>query len=84
MAGILETSVARCPFFDVTKISLEAPRDVRAEGRFALVSMTNGTVRCAGMSFGKGRFFIVPASGIGLELTPLNGPAEILLTTLPV
>ena len=84
VAGILETSVARCPFFDVTKISLEAPRDVRAEGRFALVSVTNGTVRCAGSSFGKGRFFIVPASGTGLELTPLNGPAEILLTTLPV
>ena len=81
--GIRETTVARCPFFEVEKIPLGSPRDVRPPGRFALVAVTEGTVRCAGLPFGKGQFLIVPASGTGLELMPESGAAEILLTTLP-
>ena len=79
-----ETVIAKCPFFDVEKISLSAPRDVRPAGRFALVAVTDGAVLCGGITFGKGQFFIVPADGTGLELTPESGLAEILLTTLPV
>ncbi|MEI6377938.1 MAG: hypothetical protein WCO97_12155, partial [bacterium] len=60
-----------------------APRDVRPAGRFALVAVTDGTVLCGGMRFGKGQFFIAPASGTALELAPDGGQAEILLTTLP-
>jgi len=83
VCGVRETSVASCPFFDVEKISLRAPRDVRPAGRFALVAVTSGTVLCGGTVFGKGQFLIVPATGTGLELTPQSGAAEILLTTLP-
>jgi mannose-6-phosphate isomerase len=83
VCGVHETSVASCPFFDVEKIPLSSPRDVRPAGRFALVAVTGGTVRCGGISFGKGQFFIAPAAGSGMELTPEGGPAEILLTTLP-
>ena len=81
--GVRETSVASCPFFEVDKISLRAPRDVRPAGRFALVAVTDGTVLCGRTAFGKGQFLIAPASGAGLELTPQGGAAEILLTTLP-
>ncbi|MEI8312190.1 MAG: type I phosphomannose isomerase catalytic subunit [Verrucomicrobiota bacterium] len=81
--GVCETTVARCPFFDVQKISLADPRDVRPAGRFALVAVTGGTVLCGGIRFEKGQFFIAPASGTGLELAPDGGTAEILLTTLP-
>ena len=83
VCGVRETTVARCPFFDVQKISLASPRDVRPAGRFALVAVTDGTVLCGGMRFGKGQFFIAPASRTGLELTPDGRQAEILLTTLP-
>ena len=81
--GVRETAVASCPFFEVEKISLRAPRDVRPAGRFALVAVADGTVLCEGTPFGKGQFLVAPASGTGLELTPQGGAAEILLTTLP-
>ena len=84
VCGVRETSVASCPFFEVEKISLSVPRDVRAPGRFALVAVTEGIVLCGGAAFGKGQFLIVPATGTGLELTPQGGVAQILLTTLPV
>ena len=84
VCGVRETTVARCPFFDVQKVSLASPLDVRPAGRFALVAVTDGTVLCGGMRFGKGQFFIVPADGTALELAPDGGQAEILLTTLPV
>lgn len=84
VCGAGETGVAHCPFFDVEKITLDSPRDVRPAGRFALVAVTEGPVLCGRTSFGKGQFFIVPAHGANLELTPENGTAQILLTTLPV
>ena len=83
VCGAQETTVAKCPFFDVEKISLRAPRDVRPAGHFALVAVTDGTVLCGGTAFGKGQFLVAPATGAGLELTPQGGSAEILLTTLP-
>ncbi|MFZ4774337.1 MAG: type I phosphomannose isomerase catalytic subunit [Terrimicrobiaceae bacterium] len=83
VCGVEETHVAECPFFDVEKIRLESARDLRPSGRFALVAVTKGNVLCGGQSFGPGQFFIIPANGIGLELTPEDEPAEVLLTTLP-
>lgn len=84
VCGAGEKTVACCPFFEVEKIVLSEPRDARPTGRFALVAITGGAVACGGQSFAKGQFFIVPASGSGLELEPEGGEAEILLTTLPV
>ena len=83
VCGARETVLARCPFFDVEKIILSSPRDVRPPGRFALVAVAGGAVRCGGISFGKGQFFIAPADGAGLELSPETGKTEVLLTTLP-
>ncbi|MCK9588930.1 MAG: class I mannose-6-phosphate isomerase, partial [Terrimicrobiaceae bacterium] len=50
VCGIRETAVARCPFFEVEKIPLDSPRDVRPSGRFALIAVTEGTVSCRGTS----------------------------------
>lgn len=83
VSGVREPVIAECPFFQVEKIPLDSPRDVRPEGRFALVAVTGGTVLCGGKTFGKGRFFIVPAEGTGLDLEPGGGSPEILVTTLP-
>lgn len=84
VSGASENTVARCPFFEVEKVAVDSPRDVRPPGRFALVAVTEGTIECGGKPFGKGQFLIVPASGTGLELKPRGGTAEILRTTLPV
>jgi mannose-6-phosphate isomerase len=78
-----EKTVANCPFFQVEKLSLESPRDVRPDRRFALVAVTDGSVLCGGKRFGKGQFFIVPACGPDAVLKPEGGEAEILVTTLP-
>lgn len=84
ICGANEARVAKCPFFEVEKIRLDSTRDVRPAGRFALVAVTEGSVACGGKSFGRGQFFIVPAEGEGLALSPGPGKTEILLTTLPV
>ncbi|TSA31469.1 MAG: mannose-6-phosphate isomerase [Verrucomicrobiaceae bacterium] len=75
--------IADCPFFHVEKVDLIAPRDIRPGGCFALVAVTGGEVVCGGKTFGRGRFFIVPAEGDGLEIAPADGAAEVLVTTLP-
>jgi len=82
--GAGETTVACCPFFEVQKLTLNSPRDVRPKDRFALVTVTDGMVLCAGKRFGKGQFFIVSASEPEAGLEPEGGKAEILVTTLPV
>ncbi|MCX6969585.1 MAG: class I mannose-6-phosphate isomerase [Verrucomicrobia bacterium] len=84
VSGVSEKTVARCQFFEVEKVAVDSPLDVRPPGRFALVAVTEGTIVCGGKPFAKGDFLIVPASGAGLELIPQDGPAEILRTTLPV
>lgn len=81
--GVEHREIADCPLFRVEKVELRAPRDVRPGGRFALVAVTGGEVVCGGQSFGRGRFFIVPAGAGGLELAAVSGAAEILVTTLP-
>jgi mannose-6-phosphate isomerase len=78
-----ETDIANCPFFHVKKMALSAPQDLRPTGRFALVAVTVGEVVCGGRSFARGSFFLVPAVGEGLNVSPASGMAEILLTTLP-
>lgn len=85
VSGAGEKTVASCPFFVVEKLNLDAPRDVRPDGRFALVTVTDGTVLCGGKRFGKGQFFIVPVGGMpDAALKPEGAAAQILVTTLPV
>ena len=76
--------IADCPLFSVEKVFLDAARDVRPAGRFALVVVSLGSVTCQGKEFRRGQFFIVPAFGHNLFVVPSNGGAEILVTTLPV
>jgi mannose-6-phosphate isomerase len=82
--GTEETVIASCPFFHVEKMCLTAPAEVRPPGRFALVAVTDGRVVCGGKAFERGCFFIVPAKGDGLDVSPGSPSAEILVTTLPV
>lgn len=83
VSSATESTIADCPFFTVEKLQITAEREVRAEGQFALVAVTGGSILCGGAAFGKGQIFIVPASGSRLELSTQDGPAEILRITLP-
>ncbi len=76
--------VASCPFFHVEKIVIGGPADLRPPGRFALVSVTEGCVRCGAQEFERGRFFIVPASAENPHLSPVGQSAKVLVTVLPV
>jgi mannose-6-phosphate isomerase len=84
VSGADETHIADCPFFHVQKVSLGLARDVRPRGCFALVSVVSGRVICGAQAFERGGFFLVPAGGGGLEVTPASDGAEILTITLPV
>ncbi len=75
--------IADCPLFRVEKVSLDAPRDLRPLGRFALAAVSEGAVSCQGHQFTRGQFFILPATGGDLAVSPSGPPAEILVTTLP-
>ncbi|MDX2080376.1 MAG: type I phosphomannose isomerase catalytic subunit [Terrimicrobiaceae bacterium] len=76
--------VADCPYFRVEKVTLDAPRDLRPPGRFALITPVEGAVRCGGFAFERGQFFLVPAEPAGLAVEPDGNPASVLVSTLPV
>jgi len=78
-----EPVVASCPFFHVRKSVLTGSADLRPPGRFALVTVTDGAVRCGSHEFGRGRFFIVPAGDSSPAVAPVGASAGVLVTTLP-
>lgn len=79
-----EKLVADCPFFHIEKLTLTDPSDVRPPHRFALVVSTDHPVCCHGRTFGKGDFFIVPASSTEGLVSSTAEAATVLVTTLPV
>ncbi len=79
-----ETLVS-CPQFDVTRWDLGSHQSRTLEpGRFAIFTVLDGPVRCGGREFGRGRFFLVPASGTDrLPVQAGASGASLLRTSLP-
>ena len=75
--------VADCEYFHVEKVSLTAWRDLRPAGFFALVVSVDRPVTCGGRTFGPAEFFLIPATGTNLEVSPAEGDASVLVCTLP-
>lgn len=73
-----------CPLFVVQRWDLGAGegREANSGGRFAIVSVIEGEVRCRSQAFTKGDFFIVPANAKDAELRSDDG-ATVLRTTIP-
>jgi len=73
-----------CPQFKVERWSLPAgaARVAGGDGRFALVAVVAGTLRCGDREFFPGDFFLVPAAG-GVSLEAVSEVA-LLHTTLPM
>lgn len=75
--------VADCEYFHVEKVSLTASRDLRPPRGFALVVPIDRPVVCGGRTFGPAGFFLIPATGTGLEVSPVESTASVLVCTLP-
>ena len=55
-----------------------------ADGRFAIYTVLSGAVSCGETTFRPGSFFLVPASMGDARITPVEGSAQVLRSTLPV
>lgn len=83
--GVVEQhgeSVAACEHFHVEKWTLSQPRDAGGPG-FAVFTVIEGRLECAGREFGMGDFFLIPAALTDRELRPLATGATVLRTTIP-
>jgi mannose-6-phosphate isomerase len=75
-------ALVECPEFRVERWALDAPR--KSEGdRFAIITVVDGRVECAGRTFERGAFFLLPASATDRELRPLTTGTRVLRTTIP-
>ena len=78
--------LAACPFFKVDKWTLDAPRPALegTAGRFAIFTCLEGEVSCAGLHFGPGDFFLVPACLPEADVAPVASGSVVLRTSIPV
>ncbi len=78
-------TVAECAFFRVEKWTVDGSRAAleNTGGRFAIFTCLSGKVECAGMTFGPGDFFLVPACLPQAQVQGLEPGAALLRTTLP-
>ena len=77
--------VASCAFFQVEKWTLDAPLTAleNTGGRFAIFTCLEGRAECAGLMFGPGDFFLVPACLPQAQVKGLEPGTTLLRTTLP-
>jgi mannose-6-phosphate isomerase len=76
-------TLVECAAFRVERWTLDQAR-VSPGPRFAIFTVTDGRVECAGRAFGRGTFFLLPASAADRELRPLESGTRVLRTTIPV
>ena len=74
--------LVECEFFRVERWALEGPRTSTDPG-FAVFTVLNGSVDCAGRQFARGAFFLLPAAAANRELRPLAPGTSVLRTTIP-
>jgi mannose-6-phosphate isomerase len=72
-----------CAEFRVERWTLEQPR-INPGPRFAIITVIDGRVECAGRVFEHGAFFLLPASATERELRPREAGSRVLRTTIPV
>jgi mannose-6-phosphate isomerase len=72
-----------CEQFHVEKWSLDGPRKVEPNDRFAIFVVVDGEVDCDGQRFTTGTFLLVPPVIAHGTFSPVNGHAALLRTTIP-
>ena len=76
--------LVRDPLFEVQKWKLDSPRQIISGGQFAIICCLTGSVRCAGLNFKPGEFFLVPAELENRQAKPVADRTSILRVTIPV
>ncbi len=76
-------TLVKCEYFQVDRWNLDQPREAAPEGEFAIFTVLSGKARCGSLEFSAGQFFLTPATLDSRLVHPVNGPAELLRTTLP-
>jgi len=79
-----EPLIADCEYFHVEKISVTASRELRPSGGFVLAVSTDRSVICGTRTFNPTEFFLIPASGEGLEVSPQETSANVLVCSFPI
>jgi len=74
--------LVECTEFRVERWSLDQPRTSPGPG-FAIFTVLGGQIECAGRTFDRGAFFLLPASATDRELRPVEPGAQVLRTTIP-
>jgi mannose-6-phosphate isomerase len=75
-------ALVRQEMFDVEKWSLDQPREIELRGSFAIVVCLTGALRCAGLQFKPGDFFLVPAGLPERSVEPIGDDVSLLRVTL--
>jgi mannose-6-phosphate isomerase len=70
--------------FEVQKWSLDSQRAIAPLGQFAIVLCLTGALRCAGVDFTPGDFFLVPASLQDRSIDPRREGTSLLRVTIPI
>ncbi len=76
--------LVRHELFEVQKWSLDAQRAIAPLGQFAIVLCLTGALRCAGVDFPPGDFFLVPASLRERTIHSRGEGTSLLRVTIPV
>lgn len=74
--------LVECTEFCVERWALDQAR-TSAGPNFAIFTVTDGSVECAGRAFERGSFFLMASSSTDRELRPLTPDARVLRTTIP-
>jgi mannose-6-phosphate isomerase len=77
-------ALVRQEMFDVEKWSLRQPREIAPRGSFAIVVCLTGALRCAGLQFKPGDFFLIPADLHERAVEPIGDDVSLLRVTLPL
>lgn len=70
--------------FKIERWHLGSPRDIAPPGQFVIVCCLTGKMRCGGIDFSPGEFFLLPAQLDNRTAEPISGETSLLRVTIPV
>jgi mannose-6-phosphate isomerase len=74
--------LAKDDLFEIQKWDLSAPREIAANGQFAIVFCITGGIRCADIDLAPGDFLLVPAALPDRQVKPMKKQTSLLRVTL--
>jgi mannose-6-phosphate isomerase len=78
-----QPTVADCPYFHVSTITISEPHDLARPGDFAIVTGLTGEAVCEGVKILPGEFLLIPSCLAKAMLHPLSKSTAVMVTRLP-